>query len=243
MGSHFQLIQGKELLQQELATSPQLWKSSFRTTRPSENAFPDILPGLLKHYDNYLVRHQWLSQSLEITTDLTLFAQADALDALYLLGDCLEWFLQASPNIDRPEVYLREYLHQRYANDPLHDTKNLAKLVNLDGSPHILSRNRASPQTMSIGTVELAIQQCLYYRENLTLALTSQHLTRLVTMMVGCFLGAWTGTAIIPINDITAIPTAQIEALKSQAEHLYQSWTGVVTPNIADCFEAFPLDL
>ncbi|WP_215619622.1 hypothetical protein [Leptothoe kymatousa] len=205
--------------------------------------FGSVLRWLLSSHDNHQQRHQAIAAVYQQVTDDALTSDAlHSIQALYILGDCLEWFMQSSPDVSRANSRLYEYLQQQCATYP-------AELINQQMSQLLaylcdplpsMDNGDNSLQSGPLSSVMLAAQHCLRYRENLALALSTQPLTPLTPSLVGALLGAWGGPQVLPHPWLLALPSHTMQNLVAEADNLYRAWAGVA--NNADCFGAFALD-
>ncbi|MEM9806864.1 MAG: hypothetical protein AAF959_16460 [Cyanobacteria bacterium P01_D01_bin.56] len=203
----------------------------------------EALPWLLWHHDNFSLRHRWLLQQLPTNVTATHDTRVARLEGLYLLGDCLEWFMQATPHIPMSAQSLRGHLYQRSATYPVHMRSSAAKFLSQLGDCRCLpNRTELLFEAGTIAELLVAIQQCIYYQESLMLALEVSSVKKTsISSILGCLLGAWAGTGVIPLHWIVATPSEVMDSVVYLAEKSYQAWAGIA--DNAEGLDVFPLDL
>lgn len=213
------------------------------TPYSSEAELFEVLPWLLWHHDNFSLRHRCLWQQLPANVTATHDTRSARLQCLYLLGDCLEWFMQATPNMQKPARHLREHLRHRSASYPMFMHSSTAQFLSrLGDRGYLPNQNELIFEPGTIADLLIAIQQCLYYQESLMLALEASAVKNtFISTISGCFLGAWAGTRVIPMHWIVATPSEVMDSLVYSAEKVYQAWAGIA--DNAEGLDVFPLDL
>ncbi len=222
----------------------QSWLSSTKQPnisgpKSSEAGLTAAIPWLLHCHDDTVRRHHQLNQTL-----LTKLASAPLIapdtEALYILGDCLEWLMQYTPDTQEPYPSLCDHLQQKSVTYPSIMIPQAHRLIE-DLSTEALTN---SPQDMSqdhtLSSITLAIRSCLSYPENLALSLANQRGGSCTAAMIGCLLGAWGGLSAIPLQWIMALTQDSRQSLQQIAQQLYRSWAGINA--VATSFDAFPLD-
>ncbi|MGD1856724.1 MAG: hypothetical protein ACFB2W_21015 [Leptolyngbyaceae cyanobacterium] len=223
----------------------QAWSSQVCQLRVLEfdpaNADPIVvLPWLLYRHDDRSLRHSELAQLL---MPISAEKVNDTLGALYLLGDCLEWLMQCSLATQEPLALLCQYVRHHQSEYP-----EILR-SQFDCWVSSLSRGGFNDRLMhdedeldgALVSVIIAIQQCLSYRENLAIALANPVLSQSTLTAVGCFLGAWGGTAIIPTQWMLTIPGDTRRSICVFAEKIYREWAGILS--VSGSLEIIPLDL
>lgn len=250
IGNHFDCVQNGQPLPQhwsalDFVSVPQTWWSLSIDTAQCLHHFSDtggsfsMLLWMLLHHDNYATRHHAIMRNL---SSQLLGSEADSLPYLggvHLLSDCLEWFIQTSPTLKHPGSSLREYLGHRCSVYPAVIAADVADLLTDLGCIDFLRL-----KTLGSGSaidILAAVQLCLNYRENLALALTSNPIKPFVSMLVGYFLGAWVGTAVIPMQWMMAVSPDVMDTLTSAGDDVYRMWAGIA--DAADLCDVFPLAL
>lgn len=199
------------------------------------------LPWLLYHYDDRRTRQQQLAQTIELTHDANKANIADMAAALYIMGDCLEWLMQLSHTIQYPLPLLRQHLRQQR---PIHSKVLHSKreqFIQELATQSLMSDFDSVVPDKTLPMLMIAIKQCLSYRENLALALTSPQSVTPIPTLIGCLLGAWAGPSVIPAQWMLAFNHASKQALTDMAQKLYRRWAGITT--IMSNGEVFPLEL
>lgn len=197
------------------------------------------LPWLLLHHDNSRPRHDWLTHNLDPLQATEPEHVTKAAGVLYILGDSLEWLMQCPRTVQHPlPLICRHLQHQLFAY-PTDVIAQVTPLIEWLASESSLTSS--VPPDIPMAATALALRQCLNYRENLALALKSEPMSQPTPAMIGCLLGAWSGTAAIPTTWIKALSPDSRQALSYLAEHLYRNWAGIIGGG--GICETLPLEL
>lgn len=249
IGHHYlEKYQGKWL---SVSKSPlyNVWLSSIEPQNiPSllaTSSMPTAIPWLLYHHDDCTGRIHWLNQALAYSTtngDHHASLYSNRIKVLYILGDCLEWLMQCPKDAQEPHLDLCHHLRQQQSTSPSAIIPQLNQLIQTLASPsldsYLQTLDHTEPSFMALTS---ALKRCMYYRENLALALSRSDLTAPTPTLIGCLLGAWRGPSVLPIDWVMAIPQDSKEALRHMAQQLYCSWAGLKS-KISGTYEIFPLD-
>ena len=197
------------------------------------------LPWLLYHHDDSRTRHDWLAHSLEPIQSTAPDHVTTTMGVLYILGDSLEWLMQCLPTVQHPLPLLCKHLRHQLSTYPPGVSAQVTPLIEWLSSESL----RPSPvrQDILVAAMALALQQCLKYRENLAFALNNDSMSQPAPAMIGCLLGAWGGTAIIPTPWMMSLAPDSRQDLSHIAQHIYRNWAGISC--IEGTFETLPLDL
>lgn len=197
------------------------------------------LPWLLSHHDNGRTRHNWLIHNLAPLHSTDPGLVTEAVGVLYILGDSLEWLMQCPQSVQHPRPLLCNHLQHQLSAYPTDVSAQVTPLIEWLASESSLTG--PVPPDIPMAATALALRQCLNYRENLALALRSEPMSQPTPAMIGCLLGAWGGTAVIPTPWKMALPPESRKALSYMAEHLYRNWAGII--GVAGTCETLPPDL
>lgn len=232
----------------DFSKSPPLHQSWLNTPQPgilptlvpSNSRLVDIIPWLLYYHDARHTRNHELAQHLtsaQCTTAITTMTAA-----LYILGDCLEWLMQAAPVNQAAHPSLCRHLQQQSLTYPAAIRPPTNRLI-VSLEPQSLSTDDYQTQDSNdlMMALAAAIQQSLTYPENLALALNTSDRRASTSTLIGCLLGAWRGTSVIPSGWIMSLPNTSRQTLTLTAKQLYRSWAGI--NHISATFEVFSLDL
>ena len=197
------------------------------------------LPWLLYHHDHRRTRHNWIAQTVE-----TSITTSRAPDILYYLGDSLEWLIQCRQKVPHPLPLLCEHLQHQRPHYPPAVSGQANQLIELllaaEYPPAAAATATPYDPHITLGTVALALRQCLTDPENLALALAGTPQYQPSPTLIGCFSGAWGGTAIIPKQWLRSLSSESRHDLHHMSQHLYRHWAGI--SSMAGTFETFPLE-
>lgn len=206
----------------------------------SNSHLANTIPWLLYHHDDRRTRNHILAQNLTSPSRTTAMTTMTA--TLYILGDCLEWLMQVTSVNQAVHPLMCKHLQQQSLTYPAAITPKVHSLIaSLEFPSSITDDYQLQSSNELTMTLAAAIRQSLTYSENLALALSTCDLGTPTSTLIGCLLGAWRGTSIIPSGWLTSLPNTSKQTLHQVAEQLYRNWAGI--NHISATFEAFPLDL
>ncbi|WP_193994987.1 hypothetical protein [Leptolyngbya ectocarpi] len=162
--------------------------------------------------------------------------------ALYILGDCLEWLMQVAPVNQSAHPSLCGHLQQQSLTYPAAIRPQTNRLIaSLEPQYPTTDDDQTQDSNDLMMALAAAIQQSLTYPENLALALNTSDMGVPTSILIGCLLGAWRGTSVIPSEWIMSLPNTSRQTLNQTAQQLYRNWAGI--NHISATFEVFSLDL
>ena len=209
--------------------------------RSSNTSLILALPWMLYHFDNSQLRHYQLAQNLKLAHETNIPNLIDITAALHIMGDCIEWLMQFPPSIQKPLTLLCGHLQQQQSaySQAVNTKRNQVIKALVTNSP--LSNVDNVVDSTMLSTVTIAIKQCLAYRENLALAFGSSQIGTAIPPLIGCLLGAWAGTSIIPDQWMITFSSDSRHSLAHITQTLYRRWAGITSSMTTK--EVFPLDL
>lgn len=221
------------------------WLSSIQhlnvpAPKSLDTSLTAALPWLLCCHDDSARRHHWLSQRLASATIATPTPINAATETLYILGDCLEWLMQCTPDTQHPHPLLREHLQKRSVTYPAAIIPQVNLLIENLNAEALSTFAQVTDRAHRLSPITLALSHCLGYPENLALALANQPDDPCTAAIIGCLIGAWGGSLVIPARWIMALTQDSRQSLHQIAQRLYFSWAGINTTTTS--FEAFSLD-
>lgn len=210
----------------------QSWLDDIQQNRIPGPALADFspavsLPWLLSHHDNSRIRHDWLTHKLDPIQSTEPEHATKVAGVLYMLGDSLEWLMQCPQTVQYPLPLLCKHLRHQLSAYPTDVIAQVTPSIEWLASDES-SITSPVPPKIPMAATALALGQCLNYRENLALALESEPVSQPTPAMIGCLLGAWGGTAVIPTPWIRALSSDSRQALSNMAENLYRTWAGII---------------
>lgn len=243
IGHHYSANCQKPLLDSHIKPLYQSWlenAQSYMSTQPPlwEDNFACILPWLLYHHDDVQTRCQGLT-----IPALAAASSTEVAATAYILGSCLEWLMQSSPSHQYPWLSLHQHLQQQQDLLFVENNHQISSLIDQLRDPSPMASWENIGHEPALTAVVLAINSSFTYRENIALAFASSQSVDPIPTLIGCLLGAWGGTSIIPTDWMMALSNDCKQSIILLVQMLYRSWAGLASKHTSAIYEVTALDL